>query len=149
MLLDYPNKPNRQAFWFNRTHAELSMARLVRYNRAESKPISLAAFKRTLGGWTIYFIDVLYISTVLASCGYNNFSPFPKAMKLPDDSRRWTVEEVNVIPIGGSAIKVCLVGVIHHTGVPAKADIHGQCGYTLRARMILIVAQGKSESTRD
>jgi hypothetical protein len=27
-------------------------------------------------------------------------------MKLPDGSRRWTVEEVNVIPIGGSAINV-------------------------------------------
>jgi hypothetical protein len=49
---------------------------------------------------------VLYISTVLASYGYVYFSLFLKAMKLSDGSRRWTVEEVNVIPIGGSAINV-------------------------------------------
>jgi hypothetical protein len=106
MLPDYPNKPNPRAFWFNRNHGELSMARLVRHNRAEPKPISLAAVKRTFSGWTVYFIAVLYISTVLASYGYVYFSLFLKAMKLPDGSRRWTVEEVNVIPIGGSAINV-------------------------------------------
>ena len=82
------------------------MARLVRHNRAEPKPVSLAAIKRTFSGWTVYFIAVLYISTVLASYGSVYFSLFLKAMKLPDGSRRWTVEEVNVIPIGGSAINV-------------------------------------------
>jgi MFS family permease len=106
MLPDYPNKPNPRAFWFKRNHGELSMARLVRHNRAEPKPVSLAAVKRTFSGWTVYFIAVLYISTVLASYGYVYFSLFLKAMKLPDGSRRWTVEEVNVIPIGGSAINV-------------------------------------------
>lgn len=113
MLPDYPNKPNPRAFWFNRNHAELSMARLVRYNRAEPKPVTFAAAKRTFSGWTVYFIAVLYIATVLASYGYNYFSLFLKAMKSPDGSRRWTVEEVNVIPIGGSAINVLFGEALH------------------------------------
>jgi len=129
MLPDYPNKPNPRAFWFNRNHGELSMARLVRHNRAEPKPISLAAVKRTFSGWTVYFVAVLYISTVLASYGYVYFSLFLKAMKLPDGSRRWTVEEVNVIPIGGSAINVLFVW------------IWALLSDTLRTRWTLIVAQ--------
>lgn len=111
MLPDYPNNPNPRAFWFKRNDGELSMARLVRHNRAEPKPVSFDAVKRTFRGWTVYFVGVLYISTVLASYGYNYFSLFLKAAQRPDGSKRWTVEEVNVIPIGGSAINVVFVWI--------------------------------------
>ncbi|RMY10578.1 hypothetical protein D0867_08349 [Hortaea werneckii] len=111
MLPDYPNKPNPRAFWFNKTHGEMAMERLVRHKRAEPKPVTFAAFKRTFSGWTVYFIAVLYIATVLASYGYVYFSLFLKAQLNPDGSRVWTTEEVNVIPIGGSAINVVFVWI--------------------------------------
>jgi hypothetical protein len=130
MLPDYPNNPNPRAFWFNRNHQELSMARLVRHNRAEPKPVTWAAIKRTFQGWTVYFITTLYISTVLASYGYNYFSLFLKWVKNPDGSRRWPVEEVNVIPIGGSAINVLFVW------------IWALLSDALRTRWTLIVVQG-------
>jgi hypothetical protein len=128
MLPDYPNRPNPLAFWFNKTHGELAMARLARHKRAEPKPVTLAAFKRTFSGWTVvcilclrrtdsqqlvnipndpqYFIAVLYIATVLASYGYVYFSLFLKALRNPDGTRRWSTEAVNAIPIGGGAINV-------------------------------------------
>ncbi|KAI7078711.1 major facilitator superfamily transporter, partial [Hortaea werneckii] len=129
MLPDYPNKPNPRAFWFNKTHGEMAMERLVRHKRAEPKPVTFAAFKRTFSGWTVYFIAVLYIATVLASYGYVYFSLFLKAQLNPDGSRVWSTEEVNVIPIGGSAINVVFVWIW-----ALLSDF-------LRTRWILIVTQ--------
>ncbi|KAI7148356.1 major facilitator superfamily transporter [Hortaea werneckii] len=111
MLPDYPNKPNPRTFWFTKTHDEMAMERLVRYKRAEPKRVTFAAFKRTFSGWTVYFIAVLYIATVLASYGYVYFSLFLKAQMNPDGSRVWSTEEVNVIPIGDSAINVVFVWI--------------------------------------
>lgn len=111
MLPDLPNKPNPRAFWFRKRHAELSMARLQRYGRAEPKPVTWAGAKRTFSSWVVYFIAVLYISTVLASYGYNYFSLFLKSLKNPDGTKVWSVESVNVIPIGGGAINVVFVWI--------------------------------------
>jgi MFS family permease len=106
MLPDYPNKPNPRAFWFNKKHGEMAIERLVRHNRAEPEPVSWKGVRRTFTGWVVYFIAVLYIATVLASYGYNYFGLFLKSVKNPDGSKRWTTVQVNVIPIGGSAINV-------------------------------------------
>lgn len=59
----------------------------------------------------VYFIAILYISTVLASYGYVYFSLFLKSLKNPDGTSRWTVEDINVIPIGGGAINVVFVWI--------------------------------------
>ncbi|KAK5952411.1 hypothetical protein OHC33_006454 [Knufia fluminis] len=129
MLPDLPNKPNPRAFWFKKRHAELAMARLERYGRAEPKKVSWAGARRTFTGWVVYFIAVLYISTVLASYGYNYFSLFLKSLRKADGSRVWSVEDVNVIPIGGGAINVVFVWIW-----ALLSDF-------LRTRWTLIVAQ--------
>jgi hypothetical protein len=54
----------------------------------------------------VYFISVLYIATVLGTYGYNYFSLFLKSLTNADGKKTWTVEQVNVIPIGGGAIQV-------------------------------------------
>ncbi|KAJ5537247.1 allantoate permease [Penicillium frequentans] len=130
MIPDLPNKPNPRAFWFTKVHAELSMERLARHGRAEPKKMSWAGAKRAFSGWVIYFIAVLYIATVLGTCGYVYFSLFLKSLKNPDGSARWTVTEVNAIPIGGSAINVVFVWIW-----ALLSDL-------LRTRWILIVVQG-------
>ncbi|KAJ5760323.1 Major facilitator superfamily domain general substrate transporter [Penicillium odoratum] len=130
MIPDLPNKPNPRAFWFRRVHGELSMERLVRHGRAEPKKMSWAGAKRAFSGWVIYFIAVLYIATVLGTYGYVYFSLFLKSLKNPDGSARWTVAQVNAIPIGGSAINVVFVWIW-----ALLSDF-------LRSRWTLIVAQG-------
>ncbi|KAF2765340.1 putative allantoate permease [Teratosphaeria nubilosa] len=129
MLPDYPNRANPRAFWFDRRHGEMAMQRLVRHERAEPRKVTLAAFKRTFSGWTVYFIAVLYAGTVLASYGYNYFSLFLKAQKRSDGTRRWSTEEVNVIPVGGGAVNVVFVWIW-----ALLSDF-------LRTRWTLIVAQ--------
>lgn len=68
MLPDYPNKPNPRAFWFTKAHGELAMERLVRHKRAEPKRVSWTSVKRTFSGWMVYFIPMLYVATILATC---------------------------------------------------------------------------------
>lgn len=68
-------------------------------------------YRRTFSGWVVYFVAILYIATVLASYGYNYFSLFLKSLKRSDGTARWSVEQVNVIPIAGSAINVIFVWI--------------------------------------
>ncbi|KAJ5604159.1 hypothetical protein N7537_007115 [Penicillium hordei] len=111
MLPDLPNRPNPRAFWFKKVHGELSLERLARNGRAEPKKMTWAGVKRTFSGWVVYFIAALYIATVLGTYGYVYFGLFLKSLKNPDGSARWTVSQVNVIPIGGSAINVVFVWI--------------------------------------
>lgn len=55
---------------------------------------------------------MLYIATVLETYGNNYFNLFLKSLKNADGSARWSTDQVNAIPIGGSAINV----------------VFGQCG---------------------
>ena len=130
MLPDYPNKPNPRAFWFTKKHGEMALARLVRHKRAEPRPVTLASAKRTFSSWVVYFIAILYAGTVLATYGYVYFGLFLKALKKPDGSPRWSVEEVNLIPTGAGAINVVFVWIW-----ALLSDF-------LRTRWTLIVTQG-------
>ncbi|RDW61347.1 putative major facilitator superfamily permease-5 [Coleophoma crateriformis] len=111
MIPDLPNRPNPRAFWFSERHAEMSMERLVRHNRAEPKKMSWAGVRRTFTSWVVYFIAVLYIACVLGSYGYSYFSLFLKSLKNPDGTKTWTTAQINAIPIGGGAIQVVFVWV--------------------------------------
>lgn len=130
MIPDTPNNPNPRAFWFKKVHAELSMERLARNGRAEPEKMSWAGIRRTFSGWVVYFIAILYIATVLGTYGYVYFSLFLKSLKNPDGSPRWSVSEVNAIPIGGSAINVVFVWIW-----ALLSDF-------LRTRWTLVVVQG-------
>lgn len=69
----------------------------------------------------MYFVAILYAGTVLATYGYAYFGLFLRAQKKPDGSKRWTTEEVNVIPIGGGAINVVFgefYSVLYQTAIP-------------------------------
>ncbi|KAJ6445036.1 allantoate permease [Purpureocillium lavendulum] len=129
MIPDSPYKPNPWAFWFKERHAELSKIRLERTNRVDSKPITWKAALRTFSSWVVYVIAILYIAMVLGTSGYNYFGLFLKSILNSDGSRRWTTSQVNLIPIGGSAINVVFVWIWAFL-----SDI-------LRTRWLLIVAQ--------
>ncbi|EXJ89829.1 hypothetical protein A1O3_02896 [Capronia epimyces CBS 606.96] len=111
MIPDLPNKPNPWAIWFTESHAQMAMERLKRHNRAEPKRMSWAGVKRTFSSWVVYFIAVMYIATVLGSYGYVYFALFLKSIKNADGTRRWSVSQVNSIPIGGGAIQVVFVWI--------------------------------------
>lgn len=134
MIPDSPQNPNPWAFWFKRIHSEHALQRLERENRLDAKPITWAAAKyvpclttaehgvadsfcrRTFTTWLVYVIAVMYIAMVLGTSGYNYFALFLKSVKRSDGSPRWTKEQVNLIPIGGSAINVVFGVYCIHVG---------------------------------
>ncbi|OJJ45108.1 hypothetical protein ASPZODRAFT_70368 [Penicilliopsis zonata CBS 506.65] len=111
MIPDLPNRPNRLASWFRRSHAELAMDRLARHGRSEPKQMTLTGIRRTFSGWVVYFIATLYIATVLGTTGYSYFNLFLRSLQKEDGSPRWSVSQVNSIPIAGSAINVVFVWI--------------------------------------
>lgn len=111
MIPDLPNNPNPRAFWFRQVHAELSMDRLIRNGRAEPQKMTWAGVKRTLRGWVVYFIAILYIASVLGTYGYVYFVLFLKSLRNADGSPRWSVAATNAIPIAGSALNVIFVWI--------------------------------------
>lgn len=49
---------------------------------------------------------MLYIAMVLGTSGGDYFGLFLKSVRKSNGELRWTTTDVNVIPIGGSAITV-------------------------------------------
>lgn len=111
MVPDVPNKPNPLAYWFRKGDQEMAMERLVRHGRADSKKMTWAGVKRTFSGWVVYFIAVLYVASVLGTYGNVYFSLFLKSLRNPDGTPRWTVSQVNAIPIGAYGINVVFVWI--------------------------------------
>lgn len=98
----------------------------------------------------MYFIAVLYISTVLGSYGYQYFALFLKNLKNADGTKVWRVTQVNAIPIGGSAIQVvfgrllrALISLSHANYL--SVWIWAFLSDFLGTRWILIVAQGNAD----
>lgn len=111
MIPDYPNRPNRWSFWLTARHAELAVARTERYGRAASKRFTWASIKRAVRTPLFYLIPALYVATVLAQAGYSYFNLWLKSLTNADGTKRWSTNDVLVIPIGGNAIAVVLVWV--------------------------------------
>ncbi|KAK0742739.1 major facilitator superfamily domain-containing protein [Schizothecium vesticola] len=111
MLPDYPSRPNPRAIWLTPEHTEMGVGRLARHKRTESKKITWESTRRTFLMPIAYLIPALYIVTVFAPYGYNYFNLFLKSLKNPDGTPRWTVEQVNTIPIAGGAINVIFVWI--------------------------------------
>lgn len=111
MLPDYPHNPNPRAFWFTPIHARTAQKRLEREGRADAKKITWTAAKRTAKLWLAYLIPIIYITTVIASYGYNYFNLFLKSVTNADGTKRWSSSQVNSIPIGGGAINVAFVWI--------------------------------------
>lgn len=62
--------------------------------------------RRTFSNWVSYFVPILYIATVLGTYGYVYFGLFLKSAVDGNGGKRWSTEQVNLIPIAGSAINV-------------------------------------------
>lgn len=83
--------------------------------------VLLTNCRRTFSTWLVYVIGVMYIAMVLGTSGYNYFGLFLKSIKNSDGKPRWSTEDVNLIPIGGSAINVVFGTCVNVTTYQAWA----------------------------
>lgn len=106
---DFPDKPNRLAFWLNKRDYEIAQMRLSRFRRVDVKPINFATFKRTFKNPVTYLMIYIYVGMLIAVSGINYFQLWLKSLLNPDGTRMWGTTEYNAIPMGGSAMQI--VGV--------------------------------------
>ncbi|KHE80311.1 MFS general substrate transporter [Neurospora crassa] len=149
LIPDYPRSPNPRCLkappqtfsststpfppsfgWLTPAHIQAAEDRLKRHGRTDSKKITWRAAKRTFRLWISYFIPALYVASVLAPYGYNYFNLFLKELKDKDGRPRWSVEQVNAIPIAGNGVNVVFVWIW-----AILSDL-------LQTRWTLLVAQG-------
>ncbi|KAK3492769.1 MFS general substrate transporter [Neurospora hispaniola] len=125
-----PSAPSLSFGWLTPAHIQVAEDRLKRHGRTDSKKITWRAAKRTFRLWISYFIPALYVASVLAPYGYNYFNLFLKELKDQNGRPRWSVEQVNAIPIAGNGVNVVFVWIW-----AILSDL-------LQTRWTLLVAQG-------
>ncbi|KIW53128.1 hypothetical protein PV05_08722 [Exophiala xenobiotica] len=112
LIPDYPSRTNpRASFWLKTHHVNEGQLRMAKFRRRDNKPFTVAAVVRAVKGPLFYFFVILFPACVMAQQGYNYFNLFLKALKNPDGTPVWSVQQVNAIPIGGNAITVVMLWV--------------------------------------
>ncbi|KIR31094.1 hypothetical protein I352_06523 [Cryptococcus deuterogattii MMRL2647] len=111
LIPDFPSKPNPWSFYLRPSHIALARSRAAKFHRADNKKFTFSSVKKAVMGPLFYCFVILYVASVLAQGGYNYFNLWLKSLTNPDGTRRWSVAQINAIPIGGSAIAVAMIWV--------------------------------------
>ncbi|ODN96233.1 hypothetical protein I350_08232 [Cryptococcus amylolentus CBS 6273] len=109
LIPDFPSKPNPWAFWLRPKHIDQAMDRVARFRRADNKKFTFRSVKKAIFSPLFYFFVVMYVATVLGQGGYSYFNLWLKSLKNDDGTARWSVAQINAIPIGGGAISVVMI----------------------------------------
>ncbi|AAW46254.1 conserved hypothetical protein [Cryptococcus deneoformans JEC21] len=111
LIPDFPSKPNPWSFYLRPSHISIARSRAAQFHRADNKKFTFSSVKKAVTGPLFYCFVVLYVATVLGQGGYNYFNLWLKSLTNPDGTPRWSVAQINAIPIGGSAIAVAMIWV--------------------------------------
>ncbi|WVQ80950.1 hypothetical protein IAT38_003057 [Cryptococcus sp. DSM 104549] len=109
LIPDFPSKPNPWAFWLRPKHIEQALDRASKFRRADNKKFTWRSVQTAIFSPLFYIFVVLYVASVLGQGGYNYFNLWLKSLVNPDGSKRWTVAQINAIPIGGGAINIVMI----------------------------------------
>ncbi|KIR51128.1 hypothetical protein I315_06446 [Cryptococcus gattii Ru294] len=111
LIPDFPSKPNPWSFYLRPSHIDLARSRAAKFRRADNKKFTFSSVKKAVTGPLFYCFVILYVASVLGQGGYNYFNLWLKSLTNPDGTRRWSVAQINAIPIGGSAIAVAMIWI--------------------------------------
>lgn len=116
-----PDKPNRLASWYL-TEEDYAIARrrIARVDRKPQKPLTLKSFFNAFKYWQLWAIALCW------AYGYNTvpstfFNLWLKSLKNLDGSKKFTVAQLNYIPMGGQA--VCFVALIMFCGISDRIGV--------------------------
>lgn len=101
--------PSPRAFWLNDRHLEIANERSKRFGRAANKSFNLRAVKRAFKSPQTLLIPTLYVASQLAQQGYLYFNLWLKSLKNADGSPRWSITQVNALPMAGYAASILCV----------------------------------------
>lgn len=91
-----PNSPTTtKAIWLKDTEKQRAIERMAAVGRKPAKAVTLRAFMTAFKEWPIYLFTAAFTCHILGLRVYSYFNVWLKATK------KWSVEEVNVIPTAG------------------------------------------------
>ncbi|GAA6006028.1 hypothetical protein JCM10207_007314 [Rhodosporidiobolus poonsookiae] len=105
-LPDYPNRPNPAGKWLKQRHIEAALARTHKLGRKLPSGWTIKKVTAVLKSWRIYAIWFAYEVNVQAGGGVGYFNLWLKSLKNADGTTRYTVQQLNHIPIAGNVINI-------------------------------------------
>ncbi|WWC85869.1 uncharacterized protein L201_000736 [Kwoniella dendrophila CBS 6074] len=109
LIPDFPTKPNPLAIWLRPKDVEMAIERTKNFKRADNKKFTLKSVKTAVMSPVFYLVVIMYVSSVLAQASYQYFNLWLKSLVNADGTKRWSVAQINAIPIGGGAITIVCV----------------------------------------
>ncbi|TXT08635.1 hypothetical protein VHUM_02763 [Vanrija humicola] len=106
---DFPDKPNKLAFWLTPRDYEIAQARLRRFRRESPNPINWPTFWRMLKNPMLYIMIWIYVGMLLAQSAGDYFQLWLKSLVHEDGTKVWTRTMLNAIPLGGYALQIAAV----------------------------------------
>jgi len=118
---DWPDRPNRWAFWLTKRDKEIAAERLDRTHRVSPNPVTWKTMKRVLLNPIMWMMVCIYVSMLIAPSGNACesldrgqlrsatycpvFNLWLRSLTNPDGSKVWSVNSLNAIPIAGFALQ--------------------------------------------
>ena len=96
-----PDSPvNSKARWLKPEQKAMAIARMERCGRKPPGKLTWKVFRDILSTWPVYLFGIIFASQLIGNRIYNYFAIYLKSTK------RYTVEEVNIIPTAGFGFQV-------------------------------------------
>ncbi|GAA6031469.1 hypothetical protein JCM8097_006472 [Rhodosporidiobolus ruineniae] len=112
-LPDYPNRPNPWGrWWLKQRHIDAALARSDRLGRKLPSGWTRKNLTAVLKSWRIYTIWIAYEVNVQAGGGTGYFNLWLKALKKADGTARYSVSQINHIPIAGNVINIVSILIV-------------------------------------
>ncbi|KAK7227913.1 hypothetical protein V2G26_000083 [Clonostachys chloroleuca] len=97
-----PDTPqSSKAVWLKEEDKKMAISRMEQVGRAPMKKLTLRIWKRIVSSWPVYLFCSIFICHVLGIRIYSYFNLWLK------DTKRWSVEEINLIPSAGYGLQIC------------------------------------------
>ncbi|AFR98231.2 transmembrane transporter Liz1p [Cryptococcus neoformans C23] len=105
-----PDSPGTtKAYWMSDEDNRISASRMARVHKQPPTRLTKAILKKTFTGWPLYIFFGAYAFAAWAADANSWFMLWLKALTHPDGSKRFTIQEINAIPIGGFALMLILM----------------------------------------
>lgn len=102
-----PNTPtNGGARWMTKEHVMLSQQRMERIGRQTRHAFHFVDFKKTYFDYKFWVFALAYVPWAWGLLSTSYFNLWLDSLRLADGARRYSVAQVNLIPLGGYAIQI-------------------------------------------
>ena len=117
--------------WMNESDVEIAVERMQRVGRETTRRFRFKEFYEVFLDWRLWLFLAAYCPKAWCAA-FSYFNLWLKSIAHEDGSRVWSVEQVNLIPIGGNAIS--MVSVIFWAKV---SDLTQSPGYVLGIQLLI------------